>query len=241
MVIESIDNKKIKEIRKLNQKKYRETSKTFLVEGIHLIEEANKAGLLKEIILEENENTNINVKVTYVTYNVIKSISELSNPYKVIGICSYKKEEEYKDKILVLDNVQDPGNLGTIIRSALAFNIDTIILGNDTADLYNSKVLRGCQGMNFHINIVRRDIEKEITNLKKEGYKIYITDVNNGKDIKDVKVSGKYAIIMGNEGSGIKSSIKDKTDEKIYINMNENCESLNVAVATSIILYEINK
>ncbi len=241
MIIESVDNKKIKNLRKLKQKKYRDKEKKFLIEGIHLVLEAYKKGYLLEVILEETDEININVKTTYVTKDVIKSLSELETPYNVIGVCRYTKEKEIGNKVLILDDVQDPGNLGTIIRSAVAFNVDTIILSNQTVDLYNSKVLRASQGMNFHINIIRGNIKEYILKLKKEAYKVYTTDVNNGKSVKSIKKEEKCAIIMGNEGRGVDEDIKDMASEKIYINMNENCESLNVAVATSIILYELNK
>ena len=213
MTIDSVDNKKIKNIRKLNQKKYRDETNEFLVEGIHLVKEAYKEGLLKEVVLEENEEIDFKVDTTYVTYNV---------------------------NVLILDGLQDPGNLGTIIRSAVAFNVDTIILSKDTVDLYNPKVVRSTQGMNFHINIIRRDLEQEINTLKEKGYTVYSTDVINGKNIKNVKVNGKYAIIMGNEGNGVRENIKNLSDEKLYIKMNNDCESLNVGVATSIILYEFS-
>jgi TrmH family RNA methyltransferase len=131
--------------------------------------------------------------------------------------------------------------LGTIIRSALAFNIDTILLSNECVDVYNSKVLRSAQGNNFHINIIRCDLVEEINKLKQNEYKIYGTNVINGIDVKNVSTTEKYAIIMGNEGSGVSKDIQKLCDENIYINMNKNCESLNVAVATSIILYELNK
>ena len=225
MTIDSVDNKKIKNIRKLNQKKYRDETNEFLVEGIHLVKEAYKEGLLKEVVLEENEEIDFKVDTTYVTYNVIKSISSLDTPYKIIGVCKKKEEKEIN---------------GTIIRSAVAFNVDTIILSKDTVDLYNPKVVRSTQGMNFHINIIRRDLEHEINALKEKGYTVYSTDVINGKNIKNVKVNGKYAIIMGNEGNGVRENIKNLSDEKLYIKMNNDCESLNVGVATSIILYEFS-
>ena len=240
MLIESVDNKKIKTLRKLHQKKYRDEEKKFLIEGIHLVTEAYKAGNLLEIILINTEEMDFNVPITYVTANVMKYLSELDTPYNIIGVCSYQKEKEIGNRVLMLDNVQDPGNLGTIIRSSVAFNIDTIYLSNDTVDLYNSKVLRACQGMNFYINIIRDDLKSKIIDLKNKGYKIYTTDVNNGKDLKSIKTTDKYVIIMGNEGNGVSKEISDLADEKIYINMNENCESLNVAVATSIILYELS-
>ena len=240
MLIESVDNKKIKELRKLHQKKYRDEEKKFLIEGIHLVTEAYKAGNLLEIILINTEEMDFNVPITYVTANVMKYLSELDTPYNIIGVCSYQKEKEIGNRVLMLDNVQDPGNLGTIIRSSVAFNIDTIYLSNDTVDLYNSKVLRACQGMNFYINIIRDDLKNNIIDLKNKGYKIYTTDVNNGNELKSIKTTDKYVIIMGNEGNGVSKEISDLADEKIYINMNENCESLNVAVATSIILYELS-
>ena len=136
--------------------------------------------------------------------------------------------------------MQDPGNLGTIIRSSVAFNISTVVLGNNCVDLYNSKVIRACQGMNFHINIIRRDLKDFITNIKKEDYYILGTNVNDGSDLKSISNLSKYAIIMGNEGNGVSKEIQDMCDRNIYIKMNDKCESLNVAVATSIILYELD-
>lgn len=240
MLIESVDNKKIKNLRKLHQKKYRDEEKKFLIEGIHLVTEAYKAGNLLEIILINTEEMDFNVPITYVTANVMKYLSELDTPYNIIGVCSYQKEKEIGNRVLMLDNVQDPGNLGTIIRSSVAFNVDTIYLSNNTVDLYNSKVLRACQGMNFYINIIRDDLKSKIIDLKNKGYKIYTTDVNNGNELKSIKTTDKYVIIMGNEGNGVSKEISELSDEKIYINMNENCESLNVAVATSIILYQLS-
>lgn len=238
MVIESVDNKKIKELRKLKTKKYRDEEKKFLVEGIHLVKEAYDSGSLIEVLLLEGDDIDFNANVTYVSESVMKSLSDLETPYNIIGICNYPKEKEIGNKVLMLDEIQDPGNLGTIIRSSVAFNIDTIILSKTSVDVYNSKVLRGCQGMNFHINIIRDDLIENIKNLKSKGYRVYTTDVNGGKELKSIKSPDKYVIIMGNEGKGVSFEATDLSDERIYINMNENCESLNVAVATSIILYE---
>ena len=143
--------------------------------------------------------------------------------------------------ILALDNIQDPGNLGTIIRSAVAFNIDTIILSQNTVDLYNSKVLRSTQGMIFNINIVVSDLEKEIKELKNKNYKILTTKVDGGKLIKNIEKKEKFVIIIGNEGNGVSEQLQQLSDEYIYIKMNEKCESLNAAIATSIILYELSR
>ncbi len=240
-MIGSLDNKKIKELRKLKDKKYRDKEKKYLVEGIHLVLEAYKKGDLLEIILGENEDVDILVSKVYVSNQILKSLSSLETPYKVIGVCKYPNEDlELGDKLLILDGIQDPGNLGTIIRSSVAFNISTVVLGNNCVDLYNSKVIRACQGMNFHINIIRRNLKDFITNIKKEDYYILGTNVNDGSDLKSISNLSKYAIIMGNEGNGVSKEIQDMCDRNIYIKMNDKCESLNVAVATSIILYELD-
>ena len=242
MLYTSTQNEKIKNLRKLNNKKYRDENSLFLIEGEHLVLEAYKNGYLKELLLEENTNLNINVPTNYLTRNVMKFISELDNPSNIMGVCNKLiEQEELGNKILVLDNVQDPGNLGTIIRSAVAFNIDTIILSDDTVDLYNSKVIRASQGMIFKINIVRKSLLEVIPNLKKQGYRIYTTNVKNGKSLKNVEKVSKFAIIMGNEGLGVKESISSLADDFLYIDMAKDCESLNVAVAASIILYELDK
>ncbi len=239
MLIESIENKKIKSLKKLHLKKYREQEEMFLVEGIHLVSEAYKTGNLLEVLLLEGSEINLDVNKIYVSKNVMKYISELETPYEIIGVCKYPKIKDIGDRVLMIDGIQDPGNLGTIIRSSVAFNIDTIIISTNSVDLYNSKVVRAAQGMNFHINIIRDDLRKIILNLKNNEYKIYTTDVNNGNELKNIKNPLKYGIIMGNEGNGVSPEIANLSDEKIYIKMNENCESLNVAVATSIILYEL--
>ena len=242
MLYTSTQNEKIKNLRKLNNKKYRDENSLFLIEGEHLVLEAYKNGYLKELLLEENTNLNINVPTNYLTRNVMKFISELDNPSNIMGVCTkLVEQEELGNKILVLDNVQDPGNLGTIIRSAVAFTIDTIILSDDTVDLYNSKVIRASQGMIFKINIVRKSLLEVIPNLKKQGYRIYTTNVKNGKSLKNVEKVSKFAIIMGNEGLGVKESISSLADDFLYIDMAKDCESLNVAVAASIILYELDK
>lgn len=241
MLISSNDNKKIKEIKKLNSKKGRDNSNLFLVEGEHLVKEAYKAGVLKTLILLDDTNFSLDVETIYVSLNVLKNISELKTPQPIIGICEKIKEKEIKNKILVLDNIQDPGNLGTIIRSAVAFNIDTIVLSDDTVDLYNSKVLRATQGMIFHTNIIVRKLKEFLPFLKNNAYQIIGTNLDGGKSIKSIEKNDKFAIIMGNEGNGVSEEIKKLCSSFIYIDMNNNCESLNVAVATSIILYEFDK
>ena len=237
MLYSSVDNKKIKDLKKLSSKKYRDITNMFLVEGDHLVEEAYKTGFLTELLLEEGFDYKLDIKTNYISKNVLKYLSSLDSSPKMIGICKKKINNIKGNKILMLDNVQDPGNIGTIIRSAVAFNIDTIILGKGCADEYSEKVIRATQGMIFKINIVHSDLEESIKTLKNKDYKILGTKVSNGKELKSVSKHEKFAIIMGNEGSGVDKKLLDLCDEYIYIKMNPECESLNVGVATSIILY----
>ena len=237
-MIESVNNEQIKELRKLKDKKYRDESNLFLVEGDHLVKEAYKSGNLVKLIITE-DIYDFDVEKLLVSDKVLQSISELNNT-NVIGVCrKVSTGLDLTKNIVILDGVQDPGNLGTIIRSCTAFNIDNLVLSLDTVDLYNSKVIRSTQGMIFNMNIIRDDICNTINMLKENGYKIYGTNVVNGIDIKDVKKDEKYAIIMGNEGNGISPEVSSLVDKNIYIKMNEKCESLNVAVSASIILYEL--
>ena len=233
----SIDNKKIKELKKLHLKKYRDRDNMFLVEGEHLVFEAYNSGYLKELLVEEGNDYDIDVPVSFLSSNVIKYLSNLDTPSKVIGVCEKKENKIKGSKILILDEIQDPGNLGTIIRSAVAFNVDTIVLSKDTVDLYSPKVIRATQGMIFKVNVVIDDINVVVENLKKDDYKIIGTKVTSAKNLKCLEKMDKFAIIMGNEGNGVKKEVLDLCDEYVYIKMNNDCESLNVAVATSIILF----
>lgn len=242
MIYTSIENKKIKDIKKLQNKKYRDQTGLFLIEGEHLVKEAYKNGFLKEVLLEEGTSFPINVPTSYVTKQVLKYLSELETPYAIMGVCSKgETPKQIGDRLLILDNIQDPGNLGTIIRSAVAFHIDTVILSTDTVDLYNSKVIRATQGLLFSISVIKTDLSPFLSLLKKQDYFLFGTKVTNGKSLKTLEKRKKFAIIMGNEGNGIQKEIESLCDDFIYIDMNPSCESLNVAVATSIILYELDK
>lgn len=242
MLITSVNNEHIKELVKVKDKKYRDQSDTFLVETKHLVLEAYKEGLVKELILEQNELFPLDVDTLYVSPEVLKKLSSTNTPSKVMAVVYKKKEiDRVGEKVLILDNIQDPGNLGTIIRSAVAFNIDTIVLSNDTVDLYNPKVVRSNQGMMFHVNIIKRDIISFIHELKNEGYKIVGTKVTNGHDVRDAKIYSHFALIIGNEGKGISYDVDNLCDEYLYIKMDNNCESLNASVAASILMYEISK
>lgn len=243
MIITSLDNDNVKKWKKLCKKKYRDEFGIYLVEGEHLVEEAYKSGVLDKVIVLDGESYSYD-NIIYVSYEVMKALSSLDTPNRIMGVCKKKESSELLGKrYLLLDGVQDPGNLGTIVRSAVAFNIDTIVLSNDTVDLYNPKVLRSTQGMIFHTNIIECDLVDVISKLHDKNITVYGTDVNNGIDARELSSLDKtsFALVMGNEGNGVRKEVKELCDKNLYINMNENVESLNVGVATSILLYELGR
>lgn len=231
MEINKISKNKLKYLMKLKQKKYINLEHKFIIEGKHLINEAKNANVKVDVYSLEG-----------LSKKEINSLTSLESPTELIGVCDTFNNCDLKGKrFLLLDEIQDPGNLGTIIRSALAFNIDTVVLGDKTCSIYNEKVIRSTQGSIFHINIIQMNLEECIKNLKKKNIIVYGTNVVNGVDLKTIKKTSSYAIAMGNEGKGLNKEIQDLCDKNIYIKTNNLSESLNVAMATSIILYELDK
>ena len=241
MVITSLDNKKVKEVVKLKSKKYRDLTNTFIVETTNLVEEAEKAHIVKDLFLVVDEFVDRD-DVYFVTKEVMKKMSSMESPSNVLAVCEKNNSKEIiGDKILLLDGIQDPGNLGTIIRSSVAFGVTTIVLSNDTVDLYNPKVIRASEGMFCHINIITMDLEEAISTIKSKGISVYGTNVVNGSDVSSITDKSSYALVMGNEGNGVSQKISDLCDKNLYIPMNGDCESLNVGVACSILLYELGR
>lgn len=239
MKIESLQNPKVKEWSKLKEKKYRDLNNLFLIEGDHLLNEAMVKGVVKEIISTDTLFDFNGIPFYEVNESIMKKLSNQVSGTNVICVCEKIEEKDINGNVCMLDNIQDPGNLGTIIRSAVAFNIDTIIISPDTVDLYNDKVIRSSEGMLFHINVVKKDLNLAIDELKEKNYKIYGTNVENGTSLKEIEFNNKNAIIIGNEGNGVKKALQDKCDSLIYIPIISACESLNAGVAASIIFYEM--
>lgn len=239
MLITSLDNKKIKDVVKLQNKKFRDENNLFIIETPNLINEAYSLGFLKEIYKLEDYDLSLDVPTYDVTESVMNKIKQVKTS-KVLGIAYKKNSNEIMgNRILLLDGVSDPGNLGTIIRSAVGFNVDTIVLSKNSIDLYNDKVIRASEGAIFKINIIREDLVKIINLLKESDIPIYKTDVKNGELIENIN-KDKYVIIIGSEGNGISDEVNCLVEKSIHIKTN-NIESLNVAIATSIILYELDK
>ena len=237
-MIESINNEKIKKYSKLLQKKYRDQESIYLVSTDHLVKEAIKKGIVVEVFLLNGCANNYG-NVNYVTENVMRKLTDLKNIPSVVAVVKKMPSKEIRGNVLLLDGLQDPGNVGTIIRSAVAFNIDTIIFGDNTVDVYNEKVLRASEGMILNINIIKRNLIDAIKELKNNNYNIIGTKVDNGKNIKMINAK-KYALLVGNEGNGVSNELLNMCDEYVYIEMNKKCESLNVSIATSIIIHELN-
>ena len=235
--ISSVNNQYIKELSLLKNKKNRIQEKKYIVEGYHLVEEAYKAGVLKEI-LTTDENIAFDVPTIFVTDTIISKLSSTKEPQGIIGIAEMKTPlwRSYS-KYLILDDVSDPGNLGTIIRSSAALGIEAIIVSLDTVDEYNDKVLRATQGAIFKIPIFRMNLSDAILKLKQDNVKIIATSLQNSLDLKTIKKPKKFGIILGNEAKGVHPEYLDLADEIVRIEMQNDVESLNVAMSAGIIIY----
>lgn len=239
-MIESVNNERIKELIKLKDKKYIKEKKKFLIEGKHLIEEADKHGYLEEVYVLKGTTTKY-PEAIFVSENVMKKITNLDTNTNMVGVSRVIDEGEIKGNVLLLDDISDPGNMGTIIRSMIAFNIDTLVISKSSVYLYNPKVIRATEGMIYNLNIIIDDLDNVLNKLKELDYKIYGTDVREGTNLKDIKFGDKNAIIIGSEARGMSESLKPFVDQNIHIEMNSLCESLNAGVSASIILYELSK
>lgn len=228
-MISSKDNEKYKYLKSLSIKKYRDKEGVFLIEGDNILEEGK--GFIKYYLgLEDGDNT------IGLSKNLLSSLSSLKTSNEPLALAYKPKAKKIStNTILVIDDVNDPLNMGTILRSALAFNIKDVLVSKTSVDIYNPKVIRGSEGAIFKLNIIICDLEEEIIKLKKEGYKALVTDVKEGS-LEGLKHSKKL-IIIGNEGRGVSPSIRNLKDEYLNIKIN-NIDSLNVSIATSIILYE---
>jgi len=238
--IEAVNNKYIKDLIKLHHKKYRDEAKKFIVEGYHLVEEAKISKALCQVLISSESDYIEGVENILVTDQIIEKLSFTKSPQKIIGVCNFFEEKDIVgNKFLLLDDIQDPGNLGTLIRCSLGFNIDLVVISLSSVDIYNDKFLRSTQGAIFNVPIVKKDLLEIIKILKDMNVPVLGTSLSNGTPLKDVPKLDKFALILGNEGNGIRKDILNKTDQNIFVEMNNKLESLNVAVAGGIILYNM--
>jgi len=205
-----------------------------------MIEEAIKAGLVDTLIVRETVENIYDYNAVYVSDNVMKKLSENVSLNDYIAVCKMEKKllNDNITRAVVLENVQDPGNVGTIIRTAVSFGYDTVLLTKGCADIYNEKTIQSSQGAIFHMNIQRMELEEIASYLKKNGLEIIATDLHNSNWLTEAKISNKYAIMLGNEGKGLSQQAIELSDQRVKIEM-ETFESLNVAVAASITMYDL--
>lgn len=249
--ITSKNNEKIKLLKKLKLKKYREKYNKFFVENFNII---NNAGAeIEELFITESflkkrkrEVDLIFKKVKIKEYSVIsdflnKTFSELET---ASGICAiYKRPEEkidFKKSIVYLNGINDPGNVGAILRSATAFNFKNIVLDETCADLYNFKTIAAAKDSIFKLNIVH-DKNLEILKKIKKKMKIFATGLKGGEDIAELKKEKLFCLVLGSEARGVSEEIEKIANDLVNIKMKGEIESLNVAAAAAIIFYELGK
>jgi len=236
-MIESLNNAKVKYAGKLKLKKYRSETGEFLVEGLHLVEEAIKSGNCLFIFTTETTPDFV-VETDLVTTEVMKKISELGEESGYVAICKKPLKKPLSNRILLLDGIQDPGNMGTLIRTAAAFGFGTVIAEN-SVDFYNEKVIRASQGTMFHVDLRDGSLKEFIQNHR--DYRHYGTDVLAGTDARTIDFKDELAtLILGNEGAGVSPEIGSLADVNLKIPMHLT-ESLNVGIAGGILMYEIQR
>lgn len=237
-MIDSVKNEKVKYLKKLRTNKYIKEEGKFLVEGFHLVNEAIKEGIVLEVFVLENTSINFNGRITVINESVMRFLTVLESITPVIALCkTFDYEIKSYNRVVILDGVQDPGNAGTIIRNAVAFNVDAIVFSEDSVNVYNDKLIRASQGMFFKIKLIETNIMDYINLLKSNNVRVYGTSLRNAKELSNVEKTDSYAVVFGNEGSGVKQEVLDSCNELITIGMNDNCESLNVGVSSGIVLY----
>ncbi|EFW88737.1 TrmH family RNA methyltransferase [Streptococcus equinus] len=243
-IITSKSNNLIKKTKKLLKKKYREQS--YLIEGWHLFEEAEKANaeFLNIFVLEDfADRVEHMSNVTFVTPEVLKELTDSKTPQGIIAEVAMPilpLANLKAGRYLVLEDVQDPGNVGTMIRTADAAGLDGVLISDKSADIYNQKTLRSMQGSHFHLPVWRTNVYEACETLQNLGVPIIATTLSKDSvDYKTVKHDGNFALVMGNEGNGISNKMTNQADVLAHIIMPGQAESLNVAVATGIVLFSL--
>ncbi|HEL1760418.1 TPA: RNA methyltransferase [Streptococcus suis] len=240
--IRSKANHLVKQVKKLQQKKYRTSS--YLIEGWHLLEEAMEAGANIEhifVVEEYFEKVAGLANVTVVSPEIMQDLADSKTPQGVVAQLSLPNQtlpDVLTGKFLVLEDVQDPGNVGTMIRTADAAGFDGVFLSDKSADIYNMKVLRSMQGSHFHLPIYRLPIGDIFSTLKHHQVEILATTLSSQSvDYRQVSPGASFALVMGNEGQGISDFVAEEADQLVHITMPGQAESLNVAIAAGILIF----
>jgi TrmH family RNA methyltransferase len=256
-----LSKRRITELSRLRTKKGRTQQGRFLIEGLRLCEEAADSSWPIESALftasfEQKPRgrwllkklQKRNAELVSVKSPVLEGLSDAVTAQGIICVAKTKSlplrdlwEEKLK-VVVALDGIGDPGNAGTLIRTADAFGIGGVILSGDTVELYNPKVVRSTMGSIFHLPVFDDvDLRKAIPQLKKRRFKIFGTDVRSGRTVERVNRSGKICLLIGSEAEGLGKELLQLCDDVIRIATHGKAESLNVAVAGGILLYELTK
>lgn len=241
-IITSKANSVVKNAKKLHQKKYRKS--TYLIEGWHLFEEAVQAGVtIEKIFALENYRDQLAAfpQTVWVSEEILRDLADTQTPQGIVAVIQ-KEEVGLPDfrqgKFLFLEDVQDPGNVGTMIRTADAAGFTGVIVSDKSADIYSLKTLRSMQGSHFHLPIYRMPVATFVEGAKKSNLPILATTLSkDSKDYHELSPLENVVLVMGNEGQGISSVMAESADQLVHISMKGRAESLNVAVSAGILMF----
>jgi len=241
-IITSKANSVVKNAKKLHQKKYRKS--TYLIEGWHLFEETVQAGVtIEKIFALESYRDQLAAfpQTVWVSEEILRDLADTQTPQGIVAVI--QKEEVgppdfSQGKFLFLEDVQDPGNVGTMIRTADAAGLTGVIVSDKSADIYSLKTLRSMQGSHFHLPIYRMPLASFVEEAKKSDLPILATTLSReSKDYRELSSLENFVLVMGNEGQGISSVMAESADQLVHIGMKGRAESLNVAIAAGILMF----
>lgn len=250
----SIHNQHVKDWKKLQTKKFRRQTGLYLLDGWHLVNEAVQSGMpIVQLIgtadqLAEHQDLFSHAEEVYtVTTEIMKHITDTVTPQGIAAVVELPDAHRLPSQPLtgawlLLDRVQDPGNVGTMVRTADAAGFTGVVVGRRSADLFGPKVVRSMQGSQFHLQLFEGDLSKWIEDFKKVDAPVYGTQLNpQAKNFRDVHPGKTFALIMGNEGQGMSSGLLKQTTANLYIPMRGEAESLNVAISAGILMFQLNQ
>lgn len=241
-MITSIKNDKVKMWKKLYKRKERIKTKTFLIEGFHLVEEALKSNwTIIEMIIQEGVEPPLldkDIPIITVKSNVFQALSQTDTPQGIAAVVAMRQlVSTWSSAVLLIDAIQDPGNLGTIIRTADAAGFSEVILGEGTVDVFNDKAIRATQGSLFHIPIRQASLPNEIKQLQEAGFTVWASALEQAEVYTSLKPERKTALILGNEANGVQKELMSLADKRVTIPIYGKAESLNVSVAAGVLMY----
>ena len=254
MEVTGLQNPVVKAAAELKQKKYRTQNGLYLAEGLRTAEEAVAYKAVETLfyVATDDERTMHlledaaaqNIKLVCVSENVMKKIADTETPQGIIAVCKMRQPKLENllargKMLLVLDRVGDPGNIGTMLRTADAAGIGGLVLLKGCADIYAPKTVRSSMGSLFHIPVLSGVSEQEfVSAAKKAGYDLLVTCLDGADNLYKADLSGRIAFVMGNEAGGVSETLLEKADKRVYIPMAGRAESLNVAMAAGIVMFE---